>query len=217
MRLLFIRHGEPQASLDRVVGGPKGCRGLTDLGRLQVEALRDRLLASNEIEAQATYTSILARAVETASILEPAIGWAVEDCDLCELHPGECDGSSWDDHASAFPTWDAPDKVFSPGGESLASFDRRVRRALVRLTQPEDDRTVVVVGHGGFIEAASLAFMEGPKYSERRPYVTALHFTSITEWQRLPDGRWRLERYNDAGHLRGLPLVTPGGVLPLKP
>lgn len=155
-------------------------------------------------------TSVLPRAVQTATVLSPALGDATQDCDLCELHPGECDGASWDDYAGAYPSWDAPDRIFSPGGESLVSFDLRVRAALERLSRDHAGRSVVIVGHSGFIESASLALMGGPGFPERRSFViNALRYTSITEWTRLEDGRWLLERYNDAGHLAGIPLSSP--------
>ena len=45
-RLVLIRHGESRATVDEIVGGHDGCQGLTDRGRRQAEALRDRLGAT---------------------------------------------------------------------------------------------------------------------------------------------------------------------------
>jgi broad specificity phosphatase PhoE len=42
-RLLLIRHGASHHKDDGVVGGPRGCRGLTPVGRLQAEQLAQRL------------------------------------------------------------------------------------------------------------------------------------------------------------------------------
>lgn len=213
LRLVLIRHGEPQASLDGVVAGPRGCRGLSDLGRQQVKALCERLLRSGELAGAVVYTSVPARAVESAAILAPALGEAVQDCELCELHPGECDGSPWSQWGSSYPSWEDPAAVFSRGGESLVSFDLRVRKALGELQKHRHGQTVVVVGHSGFIEAATLAFMRGQGFPEVRPFmINALRYTSLTEWCRLSDDRWLLERYNDAGHLAGMPLAAPQGL-----
>ena len=93
----LIRHAHPQAAITGVVAGPKGDTGLSDLGRQQAAALRDRLLALG-FTTDVVLTSILPRAVETAQILAPALGEPEieQDCDLCELHPGDADGIPWD-------------------------------------------------------------------------------------------------------------------------
>ena len=41
--LLLTRHGQAQCNVAGVVGGPKTCTGLTDLGRRQVKGLATRL------------------------------------------------------------------------------------------------------------------------------------------------------------------------------
>ena len=74
-RIVLIRHGEAECNVNRVVGGLKGCTGLTDLGRRQVAVLADRLYESGELrDATALYSSVLPRAVETAERLRPVVG-----------------------------------------------------------------------------------------------------------------------------------------------
>src|SRR4051794_30023408 len=94
-RLLLVRHGAAKAADTGVIAGIEGCTGLSDLGRRQAEALRDRLSAA-PIQVDVVRTSLLPRAIETAEIIAPALGGhlgpAERDCDLCELHPGACDG-----------------------------------------------------------------------------------------------------------------------------
>jgi broad specificity phosphatase PhoE len=130
-RLVLIRHGASRAHDDGVVGGSKGCRGLNDLGRAQAEALRDRLLATHELEPDVVLTSVLPRAIETAEIVGAAFASGIElvsDCDYCEIHPGECDGLTWDRFRERYGrVVDDPDQPMSPGGESLRTFDARVR------------------------------------------------------------------------------------------
>src|SRR4051812_44587030 len=103
-RLVIVRHGEAQCAVDSLVGGPKGCTGLSDEGRRQCEALRDRLIRTGELaETDVVLTSVLPRAIETAAIIAPGLGKSAEiqakqDCDLCELHPGEADAMTWDEY-----------------------------------------------------------------------------------------------------------------------
>ena len=120
-RLVFIRHGHAQAAIDDIVAGHRGCRGLTDRGREQATALRDRLFETRELHADVLLTSKLPRAIETAEILAPALGDLVpqRDCDLCELHPGECDGLRWEEYRRryGFDMRIEPERPMSPGGE----------------------------------------------------------------------------------------------------
>ncbi len=209
-RLVFIRHGEAHGSIDGVVAGHVGCRGLTERGRRQAEALRDRLVASREIEAHALLTSVLPRAIQTAEILAPALGaLKVEaDCDLCELHPGECDGLSWEEYREryAFNMREEPDRPMSPGGESLAAFQARVEGRLERVLRDLEGQTVVLVCHGGVVSAATLSLMSHAMHLAR-PFRLQPENTSITEWVRpaSPPEPWLLVRYNDAAHVpRGM-------------
>ena len=101
---MLIRHGESMAMVDSVVAGHEGCRGLSDRGRRQVEALRDRLAATGEVRADALVASVLPRAIETAEILAPALGGlpVEQDCDVCEQHPGEGDGLRWEEFEAKY-------------------------------------------------------------------------------------------------------------------
>ena len=208
-RLVFIRHGESRATVDGVVGGHASCRGLTQRGRRQAEALRERLLSSRELEADVLLTSVLPRAIETAEILSPAFGdlEPVQDCDLCELHPGECDGLVWADYREryGFDMRAEPERPMSPGGESLASFQARVERRLERLMRDHAGQTVVVVSHGGVVSATSLSLMSHGMHVPR-PFRLQPENTSITEWLHGSDERngtapWLLVRFNDFAHL----------------
>jgi hypothetical protein len=49
-RIVLIRHGEAVCNVNGIVGGERGCTGLTDLGRRQVVALAERLSRTGELE-----------------------------------------------------------------------------------------------------------------------------------------------------------------------
>ena len=160
MRLLLIRHAEPQANVAGIVAGPKGCTGLTERGRDQAEALAERLRTEATQVVDFLYASILQRAAETAEIIRPVLGAShvIRDCEFCELHPGECDGLTWEEQVRLYGPGDSrsPDEPISPGGESLRAFDQRVRGALERLMQNHPQDSVALVCHGGLISAAVL-------------------------------------------------------------
>ena len=209
-RLFLIRHGESVAQVEGFLSGHDTCRGLSDLGRRQVTALRDRLVRTGEIQADVFLTSILPRAIETAAIIAPAIGGleATQDCELCEIHAGEGEGLTWDEIQARFPrtTWD-PDEAFAPGGESWNVFADRVAAALRRYAEAHEGKTIVAAVHGGVVEHSFTTFMGlRSTHSALGQLVNA----SITEWLHAPnpfrggEARWQLVRYNDAAHLADL-------------
>ncbi|HVF75678.1 MAG TPA: histidine phosphatase family protein [Acidimicrobiales bacterium] len=206
-RLVLVRHGESMATVDQVVGGHDGCTGLSPLGRRQAEALRDRLAATGEVAADLVLTSILPRAVETAEIVAPALGGlaVAQDCDLCEIHPGESDGLSWEEYGRRYNVDMAADPLapIAPGGESLADFHGRVSKTLLRIADEHAGRTVVLVCHGGVVAGSFHTFFGLPLESAI-PVSIWTENTALTEWSRQDDRRWRLVRHNDTAHLVGV-------------
>jgi len=211
-RLFLIRHGESVAQVEGFVSGHATCRGLSDLGRRQAQALHDRLAATGEIQADVLLTSILPRAVETASIIAPAIGGhePEQDCELCEIHVGEdAEGLTWEQFSEKYPsdTWD-PNVSTTPGGESWYGFGERVLRAIEKHTSAYADKTIVAAVHGGIIEQTLYRLLGLDAAKNQVGHVVN---TSITElWLRenpfRPAGpRWELVRYNDHAHVVGLP------------
>ena len=209
-RLILIRHGESVAQVEGFVSGHDTCRGLSDLGRRQAEALRDRLSTSGEIQADVLLTSILPRAIETATIISPAIGGLEpeQDCDLCEIHVGEGEGLTWDQFSEKYPTetWD-PNVSTAPGGESWYGFGERVRAAIEKHADTHAEKTIVAAVHGGIIEQSMFHLLGLDPARNQAGHVTN---TSITEWWlrenpfRPAGPRWELVRYNDAAHLAGI-------------
>lgn len=191
-----------------MVGGHRGCTGLTDEGRRQAAALRDRLARTSELADAAVFcTSILGRAIETSEILAPVLGADVSfdrRCELCERHPGEADGLAWDELERRF--WNGATRTLydalSPGGESWASFMVRAGTALRSLARDHAGETVVVVCHGGVIESSFRALGNLPIEPS---FGFRVDYTSLTEWAlhlRAEVPRWQLVRFNDAAHLR---------------
>lgn len=213
-RLVLIRHGESQVTVDGVVGGPKTCSGLSPEGRRQAGALRDRLARTAEVPADVLLSSTMPRARETAEIIAPALGGLeIEQVeDLEERRPGDCDGMTWEAYREAYRPAGWTFSIYeplSPGGESFAQFQVRAATALHQVARSLAGRTVVVACHGGIIEASMVAFLGlAPSVGSG---ATHQPNTSITEWSLDPSAGgargeppWKLVRYNDAAHLADL-------------
>jgi probable phosphoglycerate mutase len=203
-RVVLIRHGEAFCNANGVVGGPIGCGGLTGLGQAQATSLRDRLMRSREFDdATALYTSVLPRAIETAFIIGPGLPDGlrpVADCELCELHPGEADGLTWDEMVSKFggPDWDRdPGAPFAPGGESWLDFYDRCERAITNLVVRHPGERIVLVVHGGVIEQAMKMLEHHDRARRLRLRTENCAMTEIE----FDGERRRLLRYNDRAPL----------------
>jgi 2,3-bisphosphoglycerate-dependent phosphoglycerate mutase len=218
-RIVMVRHGESLAQAHRIVGGHLGCTGLSERGRAQVEALRDRWSASDELgDDVVLYASVMPRAVETAKLLAPALGdpEILEDCDFCEHHPGEGDGLSWDMFEERYPHpedgW-SPDHRRDPGGETWNEMAARVRGGFDRIVERHAGRTVVVACHGGTIVQTMIRWLLIDPMAEGERAWFSPENSSVTEWRygQNPYGRrtgtWELARFNDHAHLAGTGLI----------
>lgn len=210
-RLMLIRHGESQVAVERVIGGPRTCTGLSELGRLQAERLRDRFATEGMPRPELVIASHYARAQETANIVAPALGGSPVEIDpgFGEHDPGpDIDGISYVEYIDRFgtPDWDGdPHVELFAGGETTAQFQLRVGSALSRVVREHRGATIVIFCHGGVIDSVFRRSLNTPPTG-----AFSLHTlnASISEFACPAAGNVRLERYNDAAHLAGLPAET---------
>jgi probable phosphoglycerate mutase len=208
-RIVLVRHGESRCSEAGVVGGIIGCTGLTDAGRSQAEVLASRLERTGELKgATAFYSSVLPRAIETGSIISGGVGSRslemLQQCSLCELHPGDADGLTWSEFGAKYgdPRWDEdPSRLLAPGGESWTGFVSRASSAVAEIAERHPGEQVVVSCHAGVVEATMIDFVPASEGKSRLDLRTV--HTSLTEWEHSK-GNWRLIRYNDSAHLLGV-------------
>ena len=231
-RLTLIRHGQGVCNVERRVEGVAQCRGLSELGRQQVDRLANRLRAE-EFAPNVIVASPIRRARETAEIIASTIGRDVDffDTDIEEVRPGEAEGMTWDQYFAfygAVEGWD-PSVAFAPGGETWVHVAARVGVTLDRIAAAHVGETIAVVAHGGVVDASLFHFFGLDPFT-RAPIDFETTNASLTEWELrsfrpyVPpttgshgaidiDGaptavgdvrRWRLARYNDAAHLHGL-------------
>lgn len=203
-RLVFIRHGESVANATQTIHGPRMCGGLTDTGREQCGRLAARLARTGELAGTILLASHFRRAQETAALIAPALGDpdVIVDEGFGEIDWGvDCDGLTWTElvERHGAPDWDAgPDVAVFPGGESVATLQRRVVAAIEALVNERQGRLVTICTHGGAIDVA-LRYAMGVR--ERGGFELFTTNASLTGITANGEGRWRIDRYNDAAHL----------------
>jgi 2,3-bisphosphoglycerate-dependent phosphoglycerate mutase len=221
-QLYLIRHGQAISAARNMLGNT----GLSPLGIIQAERLRDRLAASGEIAADVLIASTMQRAKETAEIIAPALGLPLLfDSEVEEWRDGEAGNWTTEEFKARFNPVEAVQKPYiqiAPGAESWAQFMLRASTALNRITTEYAGQTIVIVCHGGIIDCSFIAFLGLSILHLPRAFFNT-HNTSITHWYRgsfedLPTS-WLLESYNDVMHLRdiGAQASIPWRGLAVKP
>ena len=214
--LILIRHGESNTTVARRIGGYRTCSGLSPLGRQQAERLRDRWLRQPDCAPDVLMSSQFPRARETAQIIAPSLSSLpiLEDDGWGEHDPGDaCDGISYDEFVAQYGGgwWEGdPFSTSFPGGETIAAFQFRVGQALRRTIETYAGKTIVVVCHGGVVDAVLRFTLKAAATGSFQVHTLN---TSITEFELVEPHLWKLVRFNDTAHLGGLPDAT----VPFRP
>ena len=141
--ILLVRHGATAWSVSKQHTGRTDIP-LTDRGRAEAQALRDRLAGW---ELTAVLTSPLQRAMETARLCG-LDGIATVDDDLREWDYGDFEGRTTAEIRETLPDWTVW-RGPCPGGESADDVGERADRVLARLR--ETSGVVAVFSHGHFL------------------------------------------------------------------
>ncbi|MGH3979783.1 MAG: histidine phosphatase family protein [Pseudonocardiaceae bacterium] len=211
-RLILARHGQAHCNVRGIIGGPRGCTGLTHHGRYQAGQLADRLRADHtQTPITTTYTSPLRRARETANIIADHLDLLVTTVDdLREPDYGDADGRSWTDVVTEFGRIPAqhPDHPIAPGAETWTTYLHRATAILRDILARHLGETVLIVGHGETVTAAAHLYLDLAAHL-RASAAFAVHYASITRWEQQPlawtqpdaGWRWTLLTHNDTAHL----------------
>ncbi len=193
--IVFIRHAESQANRDGYwngrTDGPLSDQGrdtLQHLGRRLSGWHFDRVVSSPLERARATAESFAASIEIDESFIEIDLGvWEGRSLEEIRAEDGQ-------ELQEAIANREIP---MGRTGESLDQAGRRALDAVDRLAESmEVDQKVVVVTHGGFLQAVLHRHLPGPG---RRAHAFTLN-TGITRVV-YQFGRPRLASFNDVGHL----------------
>lgn len=150
-RLILIRHGETHKNVAQVLHGRKDDASLNEVGKSQAERAT-KVLA--EIGFDMIYSSTEVRAKETAEILNRSCKAPVIYIDdFRERDWGIFEGKSWAEVAALLSKMTISERYkFKPDqGESWQEVEERLTGALRKIISENEDKTVVVITHGGTI------------------------------------------------------------------
>jgi broad specificity phosphatase PhoE len=209
MHLYLIRHGQSHVNLKDWDNGNTD-EGLTDLGHRQAAALA-RWIVGEIRRVDLLVASTLQRTRETARYLADAYSCSIHYSDwLREIGNCRLDHTPWPNHDlprdyADYWSSERPFASITPaveGGESYMHFRTRVGLAIEEMVNKYPKKTILVVCHGGVIEAVfDHVFNVGPwRRCEMFSYNTAVtHFEHVNHPLRET---WRLHYHNAIQHLK---------------
>ena len=200
--VVLARHGQGDCNAAGVIGGARGCSGLSPRGRRESALLADRLA---ELHAERPFDVLLAsprpRVLECAQIVGARLARPVTVVEALRGQEfGVADGGLWEHVIADFggPPAHDPDRAVAAGAEPWNAYADRVLTALRTLLAAYADRRLLVIGHGKTtgLAGALLAGADPPAHAE--DYV--VDHGAFSHWRHGPDG-WQLVVNNDTRHL----------------
>lgn len=193
--LILVRHGRTSLTESHKISGGSGeDPSLSEKGRADAAAVAKVIgdfgksgTFAHLPKPTAIISSPMKRTVETAQIIGNAIGLAVEELEeLREISFGDWDGHTNAEVAAKWPevfaSWRGSWELSPPNGESLKSFEVRMKKAQTEILERFKGQTVVVVAHvmpiRGFLK---LALEAGPS-AYWRPQVAPCSVTVLRHW-----------------------------------
>jgi broad specificity phosphatase PhoE len=214
-RLLFlVRHARSNQTSRAVTETPRGPQWdppLDDVGRRQAELLARRLLLMDPQPA-VVYCSTMRRARQTVAPYASRCAAGVRfDDDLIEANVGAWEAMSFEEIVASdeeilhrFRDQDAVWQ-YAPGAEGIEALRMRVRGAIEGILARHRDGNIVVVAHGGVINAYVGEVLGLDQEMFFLPENTSLNTLIV-------DGSRRRVRFlNDDRHLVQPELFAPDG------
>jgi broad specificity phosphatase PhoE len=158
MRILFTRHGESEANIQRIISNRGLPHHLTTVGVSQSMAIAESLVSW---DVRKVISSRILRAKETGNILAEKLGVpfvisnALREFD-CGIMDGRGDDDAWIAHNAAIQAWDeSQDYSFRilPDGESFDDVKARFLPFITKLIETDGNVVgdILLVSHGSML------------------------------------------------------------------
>ena len=200
LRLFLVRHGESPSNRELRYLGSRD-EPLTEVGLRQAGCLAAALA---DLPLAAVYASPLRRAAQTGQRIADGLRVPLlPEPRLLEQGFGEWEGLTRAEvlgrgaaESERLLDCEADPALAPPGGESLASVERRVRALLADLAPEHPGAWITLVSHVGPIKALLCAALGAPLTAARRLFLDP-GTLSVIDWGDAPVVRL----FNAHGHL----------------
>jgi len=162
--VIFMRHGQAENNVSRILVGRHIEAHLTGQGRQQVEDAARQL---KSIQIDRVYVSPVIRAVETAQIVCRTLGMSYQiDERLYEIELGKLVGMNYEEVTTKYGDlflrfYSESDPVLANFGvETFASVKKRVRSLLDEVMEHHEESNILMVTHLDPIKAALASLLD---------------------------------------------------------
>jgi probable phosphomutase (TIGR03848 family) len=195
--VLLIRHGENEWTESHKLAGRTPGVHLNDYGRLQAQALSQRLA---QVKLSAIYASPLERTVETAEVIAKHHQLKVKTRPgVVEVDYGEWTGESIKTLAKK-KSWPIiqfyPSGAGFPGGETMYRMQTRMVQEINKLVGKHPGQIIAIVGHADLIKAAVAHYLGVHFDLFQRIVISTASITTISFTPMGP----RIVAVNDTNH-----------------
>jgi probable phosphoglycerate mutase len=195
--VLFIRHGENEWTQSNKLAGRTPGVHLNEYGKLQAEALGNRL-AKAKIDA--IYASPLERTMETAQAIAKHHHMEIKERPgILEVDYGEWTGAEIKQLAKK-KEWMTiqyyPSGAGFPGGETMYQMQSRFVQEINSMVAAHPGQTVVIVGHADLIKSAVAHYLGVHFDLFQRIVISTASITTISFTPMGP----RIVAVNDTHH-----------------
>jgi len=210
--LILIRHGESQANRQRIFAGQID-PDLQNKGIKQAKLTAKYIVEHYNVDK--IYSSDLQRAYKTALCLAEELNIEItQDKNLREIHGGEWEGIKFSDLPVKYP------KEFNiwmnhiglsccVGGESVKQLGDRIMRAITKIAEENEGKTVAVATHATPIRAVQSIIQSGSvEAMENIPWVSNASVT-VLEYD---NNVWKIIEVSKDEHLAELKTELPTSV-----
>lgn len=198
MKAILVRHGETAYNATGLLQGYSPVP-LSPHGRQQAMLVGPRL---RSLRPTLLYSSDIARAHETASIINQSLALPIQPCPgLREWNIGNwVDRQATDFFAHLTAIGAHPATYVPEGGESQLQTQARMVAQMQAWAQQHADETILGVSHGMAIDLF-VRHLLGLDVHHTPPYRITNTSISIFSYQQ---GQWEVVTLNDVGHLETL-------------
>lgn len=160
MKIYYVRHGQTDWNLVRKMQGGETERSLNETGIKQANETKKEL---ENTDYDIIICSPMYRAKQTAEIIRNYKNVpTVIDERIRERKLGELEGCDITEEIEN-QIWDYDQNYQIPNGENLHDFEKRVLEFLKEIKQKYDDKTILIVAHGGVAKVIKAYFNGMPE------------------------------------------------------